>query len=167
MAMTATLVQTKQANMGSPCSFVLTVLNSDAGSAVNIYGMGIRVTAGGLPATSCNIGEIQVAPGLSTPNSAGSNQYNIVVAPSGSVAFPFSVAFFGPAVAGNNTNPQSVFNVFADIVTSDGATFTPPPLSVPLNMPTYGQPPGAPPNRTPPTTGALQFYAPQNSAFAL
>lgn len=169
MAMTATLQQAATATFsGGGTPFVLTVLNS-GGAQVNVNSIQPFVTnASGAPLNSCpfNIG-IVTAPG-SAPSVpvAGGTQFSVPVPAGGSTVFTFNIQFFAPAIAPSGfATATPSFLVSANVQTSDGSVFVPPPLTVALNQPTWGVP-GSPPNVVP-VTGQLMFSAPASSALAL
>jgi len=165
MAMTAVLTQTSMAIFGSVTNFVLAISNS-AGVPVNVLSVTPTVkTPAGLPTTAHNISGPVSPPGVGAAQVDGS-QFNVQVPAGGTVYFNFHVSFFGPAVSGVPAMPQSIFQVGADCYASDGSVFTPPPLQVELNQPTWGQPGGSPPNAAA-FVPSLNFSVPANAFYAM
>lgn len=164
MAMTATLSQRLPAIFGQDTDFVLTVSNSGA-SAVNVTSIQpIVTTAAGGPAPGCNISGPYAAPGVATAQVFGS-QFNVQVGASASVAFVFSVQFFGPAIGGVPSTPLSQFTVGATCAASDASVFGPVPLNLVLNRPNFGA--GSSPPNPAVSPGQLNYSGAVNSALAL
>lgn len=164
MTMTATLQQTQTAQMGMPTPFVLTVLNS-SGAPVNVNSIQPFVTTlNGSPATCARAAGPwpTVGTGIAT---VGGSQWNVQVPANGSVAFSFLVAFFGPAITGALADPVQQYYVTANVQTSDGSVFTPPPVLVAPNQPQLGVINA--PAYTPPLYGQLNFLYPSQSSLAL
>lgn len=165
MTITCTLQQPLNAIAGNDTNFVLTVSNS-AGTPVNVLGINPYVKSpSGLPSTACAIGFPAAPPGFSAAI-LGATQYNVPVPANGSTAFGFSIQFYGPLVTGTPTAPLSQFVVGCIVNSSDGSVALSPPLSVDLNSPVFGLPPGSPPNAFP-LVSSLNFSAPANSGLLL
>lgn len=168
MAMSASIVQPLPAVMGQPTTFVVTVSNSGA-SQVSVYSIQpIAQTPSGVAMAAANIGPIFVTPQLGAAQ-VGSYQLNVPIAGGASQAFTFQVSFFGPfnSFGGNSTTPNMAYQVVCNILTSDNAVFTTPPLNVPLNTPTLGVVGSSLQSSVVPTTGSLQFFGNLNSNLAL
>lgn len=166
MTMTALLRKPNHAVFGQPTNFTLTVSNS-GGSPVNVNSISISVTnPDGTLATACTVGPV-VAPVGTGLAAIGGYQFNVQIPNAGSYVFPFDCQFFGTAVTGSPATPQPTFLVSANILDSTGTTFSPPQLSVNLNRPVFGLPPGAPPNQVPSVYGGLDFSTPKNSGLLL
>lgn len=166
MTMTALIQKPRHAVFGQPTNFVLTVSNSGA-SPVNVNSISVTVTnPDGKLATACTVGPVVTPTGTGLA-AVGGYQFNVQVPASGSYVFPFDCQFFGSGIAGSPAEPQPTFVVSANILDSTGTTFSPPQLSVNLNRPVFGTPPGAPPNQVPSNFGAVDFSTPKNSGLLL
>jgi hypothetical protein len=145
---------------------MLAVINP-TGAAINVTSINPTVRTPSGVAASANI----VGPFASTTTSVpqvGGSQFNVQVPANSTVNFPFQISFFGTALAGSGpATPTPVFSVGCDCYGSDAATFSAPPLTVSLNRPNFGPPPGVPPNKAPVVPGGLDFSTPANSGLIL
>lgn len=160
MALLLTLTKQSEAIVGQRTWFQLAVKNN-GGSAVDIFSVDPVVTSSaGVPGVPFNLGGPYVSPNQNTPDTT--TPFNVQIPAAGTAYFTFSVAFFGPVVAGAPATPLMQFQVSAAVLDSDGVVSVPPALNVALNQPGFGPAPGSPPNAET-SIGALQFQAPFNS----
>lgn len=170
MAMTATITQVNNALPGQPTYFTVTISNSGATNvSLNALQPVVQnpLPTGAPSAMPCNIG-IVTAPGTapSVPV-AGGPQFNIPIVAGSSITLSFPIQFFGPLISGTPTQPYSLFQVTANIQTSDGSVFSPIPVPVlALNAPTWGLAASSY-GLAPPATGQLDFFTPVNTALGL
>lgn len=167
MAMTSTITQSQSAQMGSPTTFVVAVINGGGGQ-VKIQSMQPTVKKpDGTLYTACTIGPLIATAQLGVAVVGGS-QFNVPVAGSATVYFSFQVVFFGPAILGGPTQPSQTYlvdciNSYDDNTTSGCLS----PILGNLNQPSGGVVGGgSPPNPTV-LIGQLNYSSPLNSGLAL
>lgn len=162
MALTCTLTQVSAALMGEPCRFTLKVQNP-GGSTVFVRSLATQVIgADGRPAPSVNVGKFVAAPNLSQATTQP-YQFNVPVTAGGTVYFQFNISYFAQSVGGSGAGASGPFVTSVLVGSDEPATYTSTQIGVSVNAPQFGPAPGSPPNQRP-STGALQFYTPANSA---
>jgi hypothetical protein len=164
MTMTASLVQAQTAQMGMGTPYVLTVSNS-SGSPVNVNSILVVITT---PSGNTNVSAVTSGPFPTVGQGiaqVGGSQWNVQVPANGSYNFSFGVIFFGPATSTYLAAPAQQYLVSANVQTSDGAVFTPPPVMTAVNQPQLGVINA--PNYTAPNPGQLVFQYPSQSSLTL
>lgn len=165
MALTSVLTRVNEAIMGQPTRFTLAVTNGGA-SAVSVTSVLPLVTsAAGQVGIPVVVAGPYVSPNESTPSTTG-GQFNVSISAAGTHQFEFNVTLHGAAIRGAPSNAIGQFLVGVAITDSDGNVTGPPALEVAINYPTFGLPPGSPPNPDV-AIGSLWFSDPQNAVFAL
>lgn len=149
-----TLADTAQ--HGVPAQFMLAVTDT-TGSAVTIQTVEVNATdARGAPTTAATLVPPAFPPGRTTQ-----------VTGSGTLYVPFQGQFFGHAVQGVPAASTNNFLVNATVRFTDGTSVAAPAFVVRLMAPIFGLNPGAPPNPSVTTPGALQFINSANSGLHL
>lgn len=119
MAMTATITKPLAAQVGQPCTFVVTVANGGA-SQVIIQNIVPKVSKlDGTRLDGCAISQPFANPANFEARIDG-QPFNIPVAASGTYTFTFQVCFFGSPVGGGPAAPAMQFLVDCVNAYSDG-----------------------------------------------